>query len=75
LKRRILQKKGNIFEFHFVGEGFMHGQVRMIVGALLATNEGKITKEDIENYLNLKERTIINYKSPAKGLYLEYVGY
>jgi len=53
----------------------MHGQVRMIVGALLATNEGKITKEDIENYLNLKERTIINYKSPAKGLYLEYVGY
>ncbi len=75
IEKAYFTKKGNIFEFHFVGEGFMHGQVRMMVGALLATNEGKITKEDIENYLNLKERTIINYKSPAKGLYLEYVGY
>ncbi len=75
IEKAYFTKKGNIFEFHFVGEGFMHGQVRMMVGALLAINEGKITKEDIENYLNLKERTIINYKSPAKGLYLEYVGY
>ena len=59
----------------FVGNGFMRYQIRKIVGTILEYQKGKITKEEILNYLNEEERDIISYTADPQGLYLDKVFY
>lgn len=65
----------DIVKFIFVGNGFMRYMIRMIVGTLIEVGLGKMTIEDVSNYLDSKERKVISYKAPACGLYLEKVKY
>lgn len=60
----------------FEGNGFMRYQIRFMVGTLVAVATGKVELEYIEEKLNnLKQRSIVNYKAPAQGLYLMEVKY
>ena len=65
----------NRIEIDFAGSGFMKYEVRMIVGNMLAYASGKITKTEIKNKLNSKERNITNLCVPGEGLYLVDVKY
>lgn len=57
------------------GSGFMRGQIRVMIGTLLALLEKKIDLNYIEDKLKEKERNITTYKVSGQGLYLKKVFY
>lgn len=70
-----VKKRGSKYTFTVIGRGFMRGQIRMMIGTILAYNEGKITLEDIRKSLLSEERTIVSFKVKGEGLYLKKVDY
>ena len=70
-----LSKKKNMFEVKITGNGFLRGMVRLIIGALLNYEKGKISKNDVLNALDGKKALKINFAVPACGLYLYNVKY
>ncbi len=70
-----VQKNASLLKIVFVGDGFMRGQVRVMVGALLAQNAGKEGPNFISENLSTTERKIINHKVIGDGLYLRKVTY
>lgn len=59
----------------FVGNGFMNGQIRMMVGTSLAYASGKIPLSYITARIDAKDRHITSYKVSGQGLYLMKVKY
>lgn len=74
MKRANFYKKGDLFVFYFVANSFLRSQIRLIVGALLALNEMKISIKELESQISAKE-TIYNKPAPPNGLYLSRVYY
>lgn len=70
-----VKKVGKRVTITFVGEGFMRGQIRFMVGALLALNERREPPDFIINNLDVHQRKIITYKASGAGLYLKKVIY
>jgi len=73
--RISLKKVGPLFTFTFVGDGFMTYMIRMIMGTLLAYQQGKLSLTTIKAYLNLTMPGPVSYKAPPHGLCLEKVTY
>ena len=77
-KRIIYEAK--IFEykklvvFTISANGFLRGQIRIIVNFLLKINENQLSIEDLKAQLN-KERLISKHLAPPNGLYLERIWY
>lgn len=63
-----------VFIVNFLGNGFLYSQIRLIMGAVLAYSRGDINLSDIQNQLELKERSYAIPVSP-NGLYLSKVFY
>lgn len=61
--------------FTFIGNGFLKYQVRNMVGTLIEVGNGKRNVKDIENILNLKDRTKAGKTAKPEGLYLMNVWY
>ena len=61
--------------FQISGSGFMRYMVRIIVGTLVQVGLGKLTKEDILDYLTREDRSVAPYKAPPEGLALVAVDY
>jgi len=57
-----------------IGNGFLRGQIRIIVDFLLKINENKLTLNDLKLQLN-KEKLINKHLAPPNGLYLERIWY
>lgn len=57
------------------GDGFLYNMVRIMVGTLLAVNEGKLAVEDIPALLLAKSRAHIGKTARAHGLYLNKIFY
>ena len=57
------------------GNGFMRYMVRMIVGTLIEVGLGKLTVNDVKDLLEKNPRSVVSYKAPPQGLYLESVQY
>lgn len=78
-KRRVTEVKvtrsGDIVTIRISADGFLYNMARIIVGALLQTVKGKLSREDLESYLNGKERDNLLITVPACGLYLTEVFY
>jgi len=64
----------NYFIIKIIGNGFLRGQIRIIVDFLLKINENRLTLLDLEKQLN-KERLVNKHLAPPNGLYLERVWY
>lgn len=60
---------------HIEANGFLHGMVRNLVGALLEVGAGKRTPEDIERVTACKDRRSAGPCAPAHGLCLIKVKY
>jgi len=56
------------------GNGFLRGQIRIIVDFLLKINEQKLNIEDLKTQLR-KEKVINKHLAPPNGLYLERIWY
>lgn len=70
-----VRKHHNILEIIFYGQAFYRYMIRKLVGAMLAFNKGKVTKEEIQKMLEDKTYTKELATVPAEGLYLIKVRY
>jgi len=70
-----IDKKGDVIELKFVGDGFLRYQVRNMVGLLIKVGEDKISTKDVEKILESKDRTKSGKTAPAEGLYLTRIEY
>lgn len=61
--------------FHIKANRFLRGMVRAIVGTLLDVGQNKISIEEFENIVQLKNRKSAGRAVPANGLYLTEVNY
>jgi tRNA pseudouridine38-40 synthase len=72
-KADIFQYK-NIFVIKIVGNGFLRGQIRLIVDFVLKINENKLSLNDLQTQL-AKQKLISKHLAPPNGLYLERIWY
>lgn len=70
-----VELEGNILSIEITGEGFMRFMVRNIVGALLTNNRGKVSDEELQDWLDNPEKGKAHYKAVGSGLYLVEVYY
>jgi tRNA pseudouridine38-40 synthase len=66
---------GTEYQFIIEGPGFLHHQVRNMVGTLSLVGEGKWTPLQVKQALEAKDRTEGGPTAPADGLYLMWVKY
>jgi len=70
-----LFEEGNLILIRIVGSHFLWKMVRRIVGVLVEAGRGKLTAQQIINWLNIKSSEPAKYTAPPSGLFLEKVIY
>ena len=66
---------GGELHLHFVGNSFVRGQVRAMVGTLVEIGLGKRPADNIENLLRKANRAAGGISAPPQGLYFVEAGY
>jgi tRNA pseudouridine38-40 synthase len=69
------QKIENGFIFTIKADRFLRNMVRAIVGTILDVGRGKITVDELNTIINLKDRSAASTSAPAHGLYLVGIEY
>jgi len=69
-----IYKYRNLTVIKIEGNGFLRGQIRIIIDFLLKINEGKLSIEDLKKQLSKKELVSKHLATP-NGLYLERIWY
>jgi tRNA pseudouridine38-40 synthase len=67
-------KKDEEIQLVFIGNSFLRGQIRLMVGLLVEYGLERISLQTIKNALGDNEHRV-SYKAPAAGLYLEEIYY
>ena len=75
LKRITIVKEPGGIRLELEADGFLYRMVRNIVGTLLEVAKGKYSIKDLQNMLELKDRTKSGKGAPAHGLFLAEVYY
>lgn len=70
-----IEKKSDILTFTFVGNGFLHHMVRILMGTLLEVGKGERAPRQLEEVLLSQSREKAGTLVPAKGLTLMEVFY
>lgn len=70
-----IQKEGNLIHFTFVGNGFLHKMVRILMGTILEIGSGTMKLEVIDEVFESKIRSEAGMTVPAQGLFLDEVYY
>ncbi len=70
LKVIRFNRKGDITDIYFTGNGFLRYMVRTLVGTLIEIGNGKIKVEEIEEIIESKDRSKAGPTSPPHGLFL-----
>lgn len=70
-----IDKKGDLIQFKFVGEGFLYNMVRIMMGTILAVGSGEMELEVIDEVFDKKVRQTAGETVPAHGLFLDEVYY
>lgn len=70
-----LEERGRELRFRFVGDGFLRGMVRSLVGTLVEIGEGKRPPAGMSELLAGRPRAEAGPTAPARGLVLESVYY
>ena len=66
---------GTLLTLQFFGNGFLHNMVRIMVAMLIEVGRGKITKDDLKDILDAKNRKKAPKIAPANALYLKDIKY
>ena len=69
------KQHGHNWEFEIMGNRFLRGMVRGLVGTMVKVGRGKMSIQDFENVLLCKDNTMADFAAPACGLYLQDVLY
>ena len=75
IKSFDLDITGTTLTFKIIGNGFMYNMVRIIIALMLKVGEGKLKVEDVPRIIEAKDRTLVPWVAPARGLYLMKVFY
>lgn len=75
LREISLKADGAALELTFVGDGFLHHMVRIIVGTLLEVGAGRMTVKAVADALAAQNRAQAGPLAPANGLVLWGVDY
>ncbi|MEX2484434.1 MAG: tRNA pseudouridine(38-40) synthase TruA [Brumimicrobium sp.] len=67
--------ENNQIVFEITANRFLRNMVRAVVGTLLEVGQGQIQPEAITEILEAKDRSRAGVSVPAKGLFLDEVGY
>lgn len=70
-----IEEEGSLLHFTFVGDGFLHKMVRIMVGTLLEIGAGTMELEAIDEVFANKVRKNAGETVPAQGLFLDEVFY
>ncbi len=71
----IFIQNDNIIIIKFIGNGFLHNMIRIIVAMLIEVGRGRKTKEELIEILEGKDRTRAPKTAPPNGLYLINICY
>jgi len=61
--------------FDFIGDGFLHHMIRILMGTLIEIGTQQRKAETITTVFDTKDRSLAGYLTPAEGLCLEEVFY
>lgn len=75
IDRAEWQEQGETLELHIVGNGFLRGMVRSLVGTLIETGLGRRNPDDIPHLLTGRPRADAGSTAPPQGLVLHTVHY
>lgn len=70
-----VERSGDLITVTIEADGFLYNMVRIIVGTLLLTAQGKLQPEDITAIIEAKDRSRAGPTAPPEGLYLNRVFY
>ena len=70
-----VKKEGNVITVRAAADGFLYNMVRIIVGTLVYVGNGKLSVNDIENLIEMKDRRKMGITAPPQGLSLVEVNY
>jgi tRNA pseudouridine38-40 synthase len=70
-----VERKGDLIELFFTGDGFLRYQVRTMVAALVESNRGRLKAGSVSELIESKDRALAGAPAPARGLTLMKVGY
>lgn len=73
--RSGVKRKGDTIFFVVVSRGFLRYMVRNLIGTLVLVGSGKITVEEFNTILEMKEREKAGPTAPARGLFLRKIQY
>ena len=68
-------RENELIRINVASDGFLYNMVRILVGTLIEVSEGKISKNDIPDIINSKNRKMAGFTAPPQGLYLNKVVY
>ncbi len=75
IKSFELEVIGTRLTFKIIGNGFMYNMVRIIISLMLKVGEGKLEVSDVPRIIEAKNRRLVPWVAPARGLYLMKVFY
>jgi tRNA pseudouridine38-40 synthase len=75
IEKISIEREGSMLHFTFVGNGFLHKMVRILMGTILAIGAGKLSVDVIDEVLENKVRADAGETAPAQGLFLDEVYY
>ncbi len=75
VKNISVTRDGDIITVTIEADGFLYNMVRIIVGTLLYTAQGKLAPDDIPDIIKALDRSKAGPTAPPEGLYLNRVFY
>lgn len=75
VKYFTVQREGDLVTFTVAADGFLYNMVRIMVGTLLAMNNGRIPFGTLSDIFKAENRKAAGPTAPACGLYLNKVFY
>lgn len=75
IQRIGVLREGNMVTVSVQADGFLYNMVRIMVGTLLYTAQGKIAPDRIPEIISAKDRKLAGPTAPPEGLYLNRVFY
>lgn len=75
VKNISVERQGDIVTVTIEADGFLYNMVRIIVGTLLYTAQGKISPQEIPDIIGALDRSKAGPTAPPEGLYLNRVFY
>lgn len=75
IKELSIEQEGALLHFTFVGDGFLHKMVRILMGTLIEIGAGTLDSTMIDQIFESKSRSEAGITVPAQGLFLDEVYY